>query len=301
MVNFFTKKYTTRRIRTMLLLFSVLFISCAREDHSKQRAAELERKLREVEARQAGVDKTQNERISLLEAKIQLLDTMIFNLELNQSLITSKISSIESEIDSLQSFDESISTNISSILNDISNLHQNLSSLSVQTASLESLTETHEIDISSLKVRITSLEASNFQTLEQVNQLITNAINAFSDDVNLELNTLMVQYTNLTVQLGQLQTQTQALETYTVDLQSQIDNIVLDTNDSMSEIYDPCGDGSGFDEVIFKTVSGKFVAYFESGNKRFLSLLPDGTYQTTDQQACTFTINSGIINPAVKL
>jgi hypothetical protein len=70
--------------------------------------------------------------------------------------------------------------------------------------------------------------------------------------------------------------------------------LILHEN-TTSEIYDPCGDGPGPDEVILKIVSGKFVAYFERINNEFFSLMPDGTYQTRDQDACTFNIKNGIV------
>jgi hypothetical protein len=56
------------------------------------------------------------------------------------------------------------------------------------------------------------------------------------------------------------------------------------------ETIDPCGNGTGFDEVIIKTSSG-FIAYFEDGSKRFLAKLDVGSYRTTDQQACRFSVN----------
>lgn len=62
---------------------------------------------------------------------------------------------------------------------------------------------------------------------------------------------------------------------------------------AISEIIDPCGDGAGFDEVILKLVNGKFMAYFQQGRYRFLGLLTDGTYRTTDAQRCVFTIANG--------
>lgn len=68
----------------------------------------------------------------------------------------------------------------------------------------------------------------------------------------------------------------------------------LESNDSIVEFIDPCGDNVGkFDEVLMVTSSGSIVAYFESGNKRFLTVLPNGNYRTTDVQACRFSIIGG--------
>lgn len=63
--------------------------------------------------------------------------------------------------------------------------------------------------------------------------------------------------------------------------------------DAVIEIVDPCGDGAGFDEILLVLSSGEIVAYFESGGNRFLTVLVNGNYRTTDAQACNFTILNG--------
>lgn len=61
---------------------------------------------------------------------------------------------------------------------------------------------------------------------------------------------------------------------------------------AITEVIDPCGDDPGkFDEVILKLYDNSYVAYFEDGGKRFLSVLEHGkSYQTTDSQNCKFKI-----------
>lgn len=72
---------------------------------------------------------------------------------------------------------------------------------------------------------------------------------------------------------------------------------VLESNHNVTELIDPCGDYPGhFDEMILKTSTGKFLAYYQQGNFRFLTELPNGNYQTTDKQKCDFTINNGQLN-----
>jgi hypothetical protein len=66
-------------------------------------------------------------------------------------------------------------------------------------------------------------------------------------------------------------------------------------NKTIVDLKDPCGDGLGYDEILMKTQDGKFVAYFEDGGKRFLSVLENGNYRTTDQSKCYFTVNNGVI------
>lgn len=65
-----------------------------------------------------------------------------------------------------------------------------------------------------------------------------------------------------------------------------------DGNDAVAELIDPCGDGPGYDEVLIRYDSGELVAYFESGGKRFLSVIGEGSYVTTDQQACNFSVDA---------
>jgi hypothetical protein len=62
---------------------------------------------------------------------------------------------------------------------------------------------------------------------------------------------------------------------------------------SITKIIDPCGDSAGFDEVILKTGAGKLIAYFENGASRYLSVIPTGSYRTTDGTNCLFEVTSG--------
>lgn len=97
----------------------------------------------------------------------------------------------------------------------------------------------------------------------------------------------------------------QALEVNTITLEDrlnyqqviinnhQIELANLASEDSVVEYIDPCGNGPGFDEVLLHTRSGKYIAYFESGSNRFLTVLqPNVNYVTTDQQRCAFKINN---------
>lgn len=62
------------------------------------------------------------------------------------------------------------------------------------------------------------------------------------------------------------------------------------------DVVDPCGKQASFDEILFKTEAGPYVAYF-AGNGGFLTLLHDGNYITTDGTHCYFSIvNNEVIN-----
>jgi len=67
----------------------------------------------------------------------------------------------------------------------------------------------------------------------------------------------------------------------------------LDGGDAFIELIDPCGDGPGFDEVLLRLTDGRLVAYFEQGGNRFLSVISDGNYRTTDAQGCYFSVSGG--------
>lgn len=52
---------------------------------------------------------------------------------------------------------------------------------------------------------------------------------------------------------------------------------------------DPCGDGPGPDEILLVLSDGSIVAWYKDLG---LSYLEPGTYQTTDAQACVFTVTT---------
>lgn len=65
---------------------------------------------------------------------------------------------------------------------------------------------------------------------------------------------------------------------------------------TFTETVDPCGAQGSFDEVLFKTEAGPFVAFY-SGSGGFLTVLHDGDYVTSDGTHCYFTIlNNEITN-----
>lgn len=83
-----------------------------------------------------------------------------------------------------------------------------------------------------------------------------------------------------------------ALQQLIADNQARIS--VLENAQDIVEIIDPCGDKPGhFDEVVLKLENGTFLAYFESGSKRFLTILRNGYFRTTDVQRCSFRILNG--------
>lgn len=64
------------------------------------------------------------------------------------------------------------------------------------------------------------------------------------------------------------------------------------TVNEITEIIDPCGPGSGFQEVLLRLGSNKLLAHYASGSLQFLTVLTPGTYRTTDSQSCTFVVHN---------
>jgi hypothetical protein len=73
--------------------------------------------------------------------------------------------------------------------------------------------------------------------------------------------------------------------------------LTLQNNVNIVQIVDPCGDTPNkYDEVLFKTSAGQYVGSFSDNaaglNTRF-SVLPIGSYVTTDGTGCHFQVTTG--------
>lgn len=151
---------------------------------------------------------------------------------------------------------------------------------------------------------------------DQDEQIAKNTFKNDEQDAKItELETkneqLIESMSAFSVQISQLQATDTFNKTYLEGLINALQNTVTanfvtltvlqsDLSGSIAAMVDVCGDHVGhFDEVILKTRNGKYVAYFEQGSKRFLTELSVGAYQTTDAQACSFTVTtSGITHIA---
>jgi len=138
---------------------------------------------------------------------------------------------------------------------------------------------------------IHDLQAQSQQQAAQLATLTTYvlnleaALNASIASNTLDIDALQAQYNSTLLTIVSLNSAIAALS-------GQV--AVLEAQESVVELLDPCGDMPGqFDEVLLRTSSGKVVAYFEVGSKRFLSVLvPNQSYSTTDVQACSFSVNA---------
>lgn len=61
---------------------------------------------------------------------------------------------------------------------------------------------------------------------------------------------------------------------------------------TVTEMLDPCGDESGYDEILLRLANGALIAHYASGSQQFLTSIGPGNYVTTDGHSCYFTVNS---------
>lgn len=145
--------------------------------------------------------------------------------------------------------------------------------------------------------------------IEELEKRIIAVENTLNSNINTMFNT-SEKITSLQYQLDSLSSKESA--DY-INLQSQIASalsnistiqtivntqtttlVTLQTNENITAFHDFCGNKPGFyNEVGMITSSGKIVVYFESSGNRFLSILRDGSYMTSDGTACYFTVTNG--------
>lgn len=128
---------------------------------------------------------------------------------------------------------------------------------------------------------------SQLETNNVLLTLLRQDINANYDLIHaLEVNTIMLE--------NRLDYQQVIINSHQIELAN------LASEDTIVEYIYPCGKRTGyFDEVLLHTKSGKYIAYFENGNKRFLTVLNDNvSYMLTDGSNCTFTLQNGQITNA---
>jgi hypothetical protein len=135
-------------------------------------------------------------------------------------------------------------------------------------------------EIDKINVRIDALELSIQDNINEINSLY-NELDVIGDS-----NDSM--YNNILSIINSLQN---SVNNDIVELTELVEE---KTEESVAELVDPCGDSVGYDEVLIRTNSNKLVAYFEVGGNRYLSVLPQGNYMTTDGSNCHFTVDSNM-------
>jgi hypothetical protein len=131
----------------------------------------------------------------------------------------------------------------------------------------------------------------NLAEIEKLRTMLLNEILTLRSQVSVLEQAYVTNVTDVQIMINVLQGSINSLLTRVATLEGY---------SSITAIIDPCGDKPGhFDEVILATSNGELLAYFESGSKRFLTLLSNGNYRTTDKQRCYFTVSNGEINDGV--
>lgn len=133
-----------------------------------------------------------------------------------------------------------------------------------------------ETEIDEVNEQLLDLHEALVNYLDSLEEDIVDLIEEQNEDAQEEITTILEQQDATQDHINTITSEIAELQGY--------ENIV--------EFIDPCGDGSGFDEVLLRTSSGQLVAYFQQGGNRFLTLLEPGNYRTTDNQRCNFTITS---------
>jgi peptidoglycan hydrolase CwlO-like protein len=169
----------------------------------------------------------------------------------------------------------------------MNNLDDEIEALKKRVSNLESQVAININNISSIQSDILSINA-DIESLELLIEDLSQDVDANSTSIAL----LQSQVTNHNSRLTSLEALVNSIQTTTNGLVADVAQ--LESHENIVEFIDPCGDwAGGYDEVILKTSSGKFLAYFENGSRRFLSLLEKNVnYMVTDGSGCRFYINN---------
>lgn len=131
--------------------------------------------------------------------------------------------------------------------------------------------------------RIEELEKRRIQDSNRI-----SAIERQVAEQEVNLTYLLSTVPSTQGQLANLQSQINASYVTLGELAAEVAGLPR----SEVSVVDPCPDvASNQPKEMLLRVGDKTVAYFEQGNKRFVSELVSGvTYQTTDSRACQFTL-----------
>ena len=170
----------------------------------------------------------------------------------------------------------------------MNNLDDEIEALKKRVGVLEAQMETNISNINLIQSDIDSI-VLDIDSLQSVVDALENSV----EDNSAAIALLQSQIVNHNSRITSLESLVASLQTTTNNL--LVDVAQLESNENIVEFIDPCGNWSGgYDEVILKTSSGKLLAYFENGSRRFLSLLTPGSYRVTDGSNCNFTVHGNM-------
>jgi hypothetical protein len=128
----------------------------------------------------------------------------------------------------------------------------------------------------------------NEQSIDEINTRIKSLATSIDNNINL-ISFLSEQETN---DVASILSQISSIQTSVVVQTTTL--VTLQTNENITAFHDFCGNQPGvYNEVGMITTTGKIVVYFEAGSNRYLSILSDGDYITSDGTACYFSVTDG--------
>lgn len=180
--------------------------------------------------------------------------------------------------------------------NQINEIKRRVDNLENQNLTILNQISQNEVEIQNNVSMISTLQSqvslinSILPTL--ADQSAITALQASLLTANSSITSLTARVTSLESQIGSPTTGLQAIVNNNTVQIAQLMN-----NHNVTKLVDPCGNGPGYDEVFFRTSSGKLIASFSDNasglNTRFSELVP-GTYNTTDGTSCNFTVNNDL-------
>jgi prefoldin subunit 5 len=128
--------------------------------------------------------------------------------------------------------------------------------------------------------RLSYLHSQLASTVEDLQEEVENQgdnVSALQDQVN-----------GIQSEISSIESSVASLEDGFADMADSI--AALEGAKQIVAILDPCGNGSGHDEVLVAFDDGSVMAWYKDLGLTMLT--PNVTYQTTDSQRCNFRVNS---------
>jgi DNA repair exonuclease SbcCD ATPase subunit len=170
----------------------------------------------------------------------------------------------------------------------INNVINNLSTIDGKVDALE--TQLPQ-EIATLNSEILSLQSQIGAIPDNSGELtqLQSDLSSLQSQLNSTLSAGQGAYNSIIAQINTLNAQSSTLNTTVSGLVSQL--ATLQSNNNVVAIFDPCPSvNATYKEMLFQMSDGTYVAYFENGGERFLTVVPSGNYQTTDSRHCNFSI-----------
>jgi TolA-binding protein len=223
-------------------------------------------------------------RISMI-ASINSNQSQITALELGQVALSDSLSALQTSVADLTTLTQD---QIDALTVRMDNVESAIAALETSSSDNAAATAAAQASIDSLSDYVDTLVGLGTTESNYLRGLISSLEGAVAANGVVDGN----QASAITT----LQSQIAAAQTTINTLSGQI--VTLQNNENIVSLIDPCGDGAGFDEVLFKMASGKVVGSFSenaSGKNTRFSVLPQGNYQTTDGTSCNFSVSASNI------